>query len=138
MTERVTDESGATASMADGDTAGPEPVPVLPFGAWPSPISAAQVAAGRVRLSFPIVTGTHVWWQEGRPGDGGRVTIVRAGQDGSQQALLPAPWNALTRVHEYGGLAYLPVPPASTLSRGSADCGRPGRDTRRTAGAWRQ
>jgi dipeptidyl aminopeptidase/acylaminoacyl peptidase len=30
---------------------------------------------------------------------------------GSKQTMmLPAPWNARTRVHEYGGLSYLPVP----------------------------
>ena len=30
--------------------------------------------------------------------------------DGQQRAVLPAPWNARSRVHEYGGRAYLPVP----------------------------
>ena len=29
---------------------------------------------------------------------------------GKQTTLLPAPWNARTRVHEYGGLSYLPIP----------------------------
>jgi hypothetical protein len=37
---------------------------------------------------------------------------MHRGADGKQRALLPAPWNARTRVHEYGGLSYLPVPPA--------------------------
>lgn len=36
---------------------------------------------------------------------GGRTTIVRSGTE-----LLPAPWNARTRVHEYGGRSYLPLP----------------------------
>ena len=35
----------------------------------------------------------------------GRTTIVRSGTE-----LLPAPWNARTRVHEYGGRSYLPLP----------------------------
>jgi dipeptidyl aminopeptidase/acylaminoacyl peptidase len=46
-----------------------------------------------------------VWWLEGRPAEGGRQVIV----SGERGDLLPAPWNARTRVHEYGGLSYLPL-----------------------------
>jgi hypothetical protein len=84
--------------------------PRIPYGAWPSPITAADVAKGQVLISYPMVTGTDVWWQEGRPDEGGRVTVVHCDATGGQQALLPAPWNARSRVHEYGGRAYLPVP----------------------------
>ncbi|HEX9359213.1 MAG TPA: prolyl oligopeptidase family serine peptidase [Streptosporangiaceae bacterium] len=84
--------------------------PRIPYGAWPSPITAADVAKGQVLISYPMVTGTDVWWQEGRPDEGGRVTVVRCDADGQQRAMLPAPWNARSRVHEYGGRAYLPVP----------------------------
>ncbi len=76
-----------------------------PYGSWPSPISAADVARARLRLSYPTIHGDQVWWQETRPERGGRTTIVRSGVD-----LLPAPWDARTRVHEYGGRAYLPLP----------------------------
>jgi dipeptidyl aminopeptidase/acylaminoacyl peptidase len=76
-----------------------------PYGSWPSPISAADVARARLRLSHPTVHGDQVWWQETRPEMGGRTTIVRSGTE-----LLPAPWNARTRVHEYGGRSYLPLP----------------------------
>ncbi len=81
-----------------------------PYGAWPSPISAADVARARIRLSFPTVIGDQVWWQEQRPTEGGRTTIMRRAADGRVAELLPAPWNARTRVHEYGGQSYLPVP----------------------------
>jgi dipeptidyl aminopeptidase/acylaminoacyl peptidase len=84
--------------------------PRIPYGAWPSPISAADVAKGQVTVSFPLVRGTDVWWQEGRPEEGGRVTVVHCDATGEQRALLPSPWNARTRVHEYGGRSYLPVP----------------------------
>jgi dipeptidyl aminopeptidase/acylaminoacyl peptidase len=76
-----------------------------PYGSWPSPISAADVARARLRLSYPTVHGDRVWWQETRPESGGRTTIMRSGTE-----LLPAPWNARTRVHEYGGRSYLPLP----------------------------
>jgi dipeptidyl aminopeptidase/acylaminoacyl peptidase len=71
------------------------------------------VARGRLRLSYPTVAGGEVWWQEGRPEEGGRVTIVHRAAGGKLADVLPAPWNARTRVHEYGGLSYLPVPRAS-------------------------
>ncbi|GAB3983450.1 prolyl oligopeptidase family serine peptidase [Actinoallomurus acanthiterrae] len=76
-----------------------------PYGSWSSPISAADVARARLRISFPTIHGDRVWWQETRPEKGGRTTIVRSGVD-----LLPAPWNARTRVNEYGGRSYLPLP----------------------------
>ena len=84
--------------------------PRIPYGAWPSPITAADVAKGQVLISYPMVTGTDVWWQEGRPEEGGRVTLVCCDAAGEQRAMLPAPWNARSRVHEYGGRAYLPLP----------------------------
>ena len=59
-----------------------------------------------------MVIGGDAWWQEGRPEEGGRVTVVHRGPGGRQTALLPAPWSARTRVHEYGGLSFLPVPGA--------------------------
>jgi dipeptidyl aminopeptidase/acylaminoacyl peptidase len=79
-------------------------------GEWPSPITGADVARMRVGLSFPVITGSHVWWQEARPSEGGRLAVVRQGPDGACRDLLPAPWNARTRVHEYGGRSYLPLP----------------------------
>jgi dipeptidyl aminopeptidase/acylaminoacyl peptidase len=92
-------------------------IPAVHCGAWPSPITAADVARGQVRLSFPSIIGQDMWWQEGRPDEGGRMTIVHCGADGKPRVLLPAPWNARTRVHEYGGLSYLPVPRASARPR---------------------
>ena len=35
---------------------------------------------------------------------------MHLGADSQRRSLLPPPWNARTRVHEYGGLSYLPVP----------------------------
>ena len=102
--------------------------PRIPYGAWPSPITAADVAKGQVLLSYPMVTGTDVWWQEGRPDEGGRVTVVCCDAAGRQRAMLPAPWNARTRVHEYGGRAYLPVPGQSGDGRaGDGQSGAAGR-----------
>jgi dipeptidyl aminopeptidase/acylaminoacyl peptidase len=102
------DGSGGTDEAGEATT-----VPPVPFGAWPSPIDAADVGRGRLRIAFPTVIGGDVWWQEGRPEEAGRVTVVHRAAGGKQADLLPAPWNARTRVHEYGGLSYLPVPRTS-------------------------
>jgi dipeptidyl aminopeptidase/acylaminoacyl peptidase len=80
------------------------------YGEWPSPIEGADVARKRVGLSFPVITGSYVWWQEVRPSEGGRLAVLCQGPDGVRHDLLPAPWNARTRVHEYGGQSYLPLP----------------------------
>jgi len=80
------------------------------YGEWPSPIDSADVARKQVSLTFPVIDAAGVWWQESRPEQGGRLAIVCQGADGVSRDLLPAPWNARTRVHEYGGRSYLPVP----------------------------
>ncbi len=81
-----------------------------PYGAWPSPIGASDVARANIRLSFPTVIADQVWWQELRPDEDGRTTVVHRAADGHRSELVAAPWNARTRVHEYGGRSYLPVP----------------------------
>src|ERR1700733_13510703 len=84
---------------------------IAAYGTWKSPISAADVAMGAVAASYPSIAGGEVWWQELRPSEGGRTTIVAsAGPDAQPRELLPAPWNARNRVHEYGGKSYLAVP----------------------------
>ncbi len=113
----MTDSGYGTADSPPAETTdlpeAPTP-PAIPFGEWPSPISAAAVAKGRRRLAFPAMTGSDTWWQETRPEEGGRTTVVRAA-GGTVTDLLPAPWNARSRVHEYGGQAYLPVPAANSI-----------------------
>src|SRR3954447_15099076 len=73
----------------------------LPYGSWPTPITSELVVRAAARRAGGAVDGDSVWWGESRPGEGGRTAIVRDGAD-----VLPAPWNARTRVHEYGGGAW--------------------------------
>ncbi len=70
------------------------------------------MTAGRA-LEAVAFAGEQVWWSEGRPGEGGRVCVCTTDEQGRVVDLLPAPWNARTRVHEYGGTAWLPVPSAA-------------------------
>jgi dipeptidyl aminopeptidase/acylaminoacyl peptidase len=84
---------------------------IAAYGTWKSPISAADVASGATAVTYPSMAGGEVWWQERRPSEGGRTAIVASpGPGGSPRELLPQPWNARSRVHEYGGKSYLAVP----------------------------
>jgi dipeptidyl aminopeptidase/acylaminoacyl peptidase len=111
--EDAADRSEDATLPAEGETGTEAVLPAVAYGEWPSPILASDVARGRLRIAFPRVIGGEVWWQEGRPEEGGRVTVVHRSAGGTLSELLPAPWSARTRVHEYGGLSYLPVPRAS-------------------------
>ena len=79
---------------------------VAPFGSWTSPLTAADVAAGSHPVSGGRYVGGEIWWAELRGAEGGRYGIFRTGADGEPEAVLPAPWNARSRVHEYGGGAW--------------------------------
>jgi dipeptidyl aminopeptidase/acylaminoacyl peptidase len=78
----------------------------LPYGSWPTPITSELVVRAAARLGEVVVDGEDVWWAEGRPSEGGRTVLVRRSPDGTTTDLLPPPWNARTRVHEYGGGAW--------------------------------
>jgi len=92
---------------------------IKPYGAWPSTISAADVARAGIRLGdvalVPGPAGEEVWWTEGRPAEGGRQVVVRRTPGGAARDVLPPGWNARTRLHEYGGTAWLPVAGAGGL-----------------------
>jgi dipeptidyl aminopeptidase/acylaminoacyl peptidase len=68
------------------------------------------VAQQQRKVAFPAAIDGEVWWQETLPGEQGRTTVLHLAADGERKSLLSAPWNARSRVHEYGGRSYLPVP----------------------------
>jgi dipeptidyl aminopeptidase/acylaminoacyl peptidase len=79
---------------------------VAPYGSWKSPITSDLILAGTVRLGQIRLDGDDVYWAEGRPTEGGRSVIVRRTPDGRTADMTPAPLNARTRVHEYGGAEF--------------------------------
>ncbi|MGQ4334891.1 S9 family peptidase [Streptomyces hayashii] len=76
---------------------------VLPYGSWPSPIDASLAAAHDGRPDHVGFVGDEVWWTAPRPAEDGRRALVRRRVDGTQEPVLPAPWNVRSRVVEYGG-----------------------------------
>ena len=87
-------------------------VNLAPYGAWRSPITADAIVAesvglGSVAIDYDVVNGDAILWAESRPAEGGRIVIVRCAADGTVAEVNPPPYNARTRVHEYGGGAWL-------------------------------
>ena len=75
----------------------------LPYGTWPSPISAEHLTSGVSKLIDVWVDGDRTIWHEGRPSEGGRQTLVVADTDGVARDLLDPAFNVRSAVHEYGG-----------------------------------
>ncbi|MEV6996681.1 LpqB family beta-propeller domain-containing protein [Streptomyces sp. NPDC093982] len=75
----------------------------LAYGSWPSPIDAALAASHDGHPEYVGFVGDEAWWTEPRPVEGGRRTLVRRRADGTEESVLPAPWNVRSRVVEYGG-----------------------------------
>ncbi|MEA3308443.1 MAG: S9 family peptidase [Chloroflexota bacterium] len=80
---------------------------VAPYGAWKSPITSKLIVSETIGLGTPLLDGTDIYWLEGRPAEGGRNVIVRRSPDGTLTDMLPRPFNARTRVHEYGGGSFI-------------------------------
>jgi dipeptidyl aminopeptidase/acylaminoacyl peptidase len=75
---------------------------VAPYGAWRSPITSQFVISSVVSVGTVIPSDDRLYWIEGRPEEGGRQVVV-AYREGRAEDVLPPPFNARTRVHEYGG-----------------------------------
>ncbi len=80
---------------------------VAPYGTWRSPVSAAMLVEGGVRLSHVSIEEGSVYWVEGRPAEGGRSVVVRRDPGSEPTDVTPEGFNARTTVHEYGGGAYV-------------------------------
>ncbi|WP_199700710.1 dipeptidyl-peptidase 5 [Jiangella rhizosphaerae] len=87
-----------------------------PYGSWPSPVSAEIVAENDGRPGWVSHAGGALWWVRPQPAEGGRVALLRLPDGAAEpEVVLPAPWNVRTRVHEYGGLAYVVAPDGAVV-----------------------
>src|SRR6266436_3879401 len=85
-----------------------------PCGSWASPITSDLIVASSIGLGDLLTDGRDIYWIESRPQERGRSVIVRCSQDGRPADVTPSmpsdgqgAFNVRTRVHEYGGGAYL-------------------------------
>ena len=85
---------------------------VLPYGAWPSPVTAQSLVAGAAGISEVIADPVRpwlLWWAESRPDEGGRTAVMCCDLRGDDPLEVTPPGaNVRTRVHEYGGGSWWP------------------------------
>jgi dipeptidyl aminopeptidase/acylaminoacyl peptidase len=74
-----------------------------PYGEWPSPISADDVASDTVEFGDVAVDDGTPYWLERRPAEDGRGVVCRRDPDGIDVEVTPADVDVRTTVHEYGG-----------------------------------
>jgi len=77
----------------------------LNFGSWRSPITAELIAGDSISIDEPKRTQYSTFYIERRPAENGRCVIVQQLDDETRD-VLPAPYSARSRVHEYGGGCY--------------------------------
>jgi dipeptidyl aminopeptidase/acylaminoacyl peptidase len=85
------------------------PKAVSPYGLWPSQIDAKEVARQATAYDAVHTSGEAVYWMETRPSQDGRAAVVRWTDDTGAADAVPARFDVGSRVHEYGGGAYIPA-----------------------------
>ncbi len=80
---------------------------VAPYGSWKSPITSDLIVSETIGLGQIALDGEDIYWVEMRPAEGGRYVVVRRSPDGQTADVTPPSFSAQTRVHEYGGGAFL-------------------------------
>ncbi|MBD2188584.1 S9 family peptidase [Pseudanabaena mucicola] len=84
---------------------------VAPYGSWKSPISSDLIVSSSIRLGSAAIDNGNIYWNEGRPTEGGRNLLMRYDNAGNSaenyRELTPAGLNVRSQVHEYGGGEYL-------------------------------
>ncbi len=83
----------------------PQVAPTLPYGEWPSPLTAAVIAESVSSVGEIIADGPRLWWSEHHPSQG-RTLIMCLDEQGVVFEATPPQANVRTRVHEYGGAAW--------------------------------
>ena len=84
--------------------AGPK---VAPYGSWRSPITSDLIVSESIGLGQIAIDGDDIYWLEMRPAEGGRNVLVRRSPNGRIADVTPPPYDVRTRVHEYGGGAFV-------------------------------
>jgi dipeptidyl aminopeptidase/acylaminoacyl peptidase len=87
---------------------------IASYGSWASPITSDLIVASSIGLGDILIDSGNVHWIESRPQEQGRTVVVRFSRDGQSGDVTPAmpasgqgAFNVRSRVHEYGGGAYL-------------------------------
>ena len=80
---------------------------VAPHGSWASPLPARRLAAASAAIGQARRSSSRLLWTESRPDEGGRIALLERDAASRTFELLPPQFSVRTRVHEYGGVAFL-------------------------------
>ncbi|MCL4798254.1 MAG: prolyl oligopeptidase family serine peptidase [Burkholderiales bacterium] len=75
----------------------------LPYGEWPSPITADALAAGARSFEQIAIDGADICWVEVRPDEKGRYVVMRWSPASRVEEVTPPGYSARTLVNSYGG-----------------------------------
>ena len=78
-----------------------------PYGSWQSPITTDLMVSESIGLGQVSLDDEDIYWVEMRPAEGGRMVVVKRTPEGEITDVTPETFSVRTRVHEYGGGAYL-------------------------------
>tara|TARA_B100000686_G_scaffold353643_1_gene460111 strand:- start:1700 stop:3640 length:1941 start_codon:yes stop_codon:yes gene_type:complete len=79
-----------------------------PYGSWLSPISLDSITKESISFGHLAIDDNYLYWTEQRPDEEGRNVIVQYNpKSATKLDLIPHPFNARTKVHEYGGASFL-------------------------------
>lgn len=80
---------------------------IAAYGTWKSEITMDMMLQQSVHLSQVQYDADDLYYIERRPDEGGRSVLMRRSPRQETAEVLPCGFNVRTRVHEYGGRAYL-------------------------------
>ncbi|HEY9771772.1 MAG TPA: prolyl oligopeptidase family serine peptidase [Coleofasciculaceae cyanobacterium] len=79
---------------------------VAAFGSWKSPITSNLIVSQTIGIGGIAVEGEKIYWVENRPQEQGRNLIVGY-HNQHEQNITPAPFSVRSKIHEYGGGAFV-------------------------------
>jgi dipeptidyl aminopeptidase/acylaminoacyl peptidase len=83
---------------------------IEPFGSWKSPITSESIVSQTIGIGSIAVEGNDIYWLEKRPTEKGRNAIARYDAiEDKIEDVTPKAFSVRTKVHEYGGAAFLIV-----------------------------
>lgn len=80
---------------------------IAAFGSWKSPITSGLIVSKTIGIGSIAVNNDDIYWLEKRPQEKGRNLIVGYFPDRGIKNITPSPLSVRSKIHEYGGGAYV-------------------------------
>ncbi len=83
------------------------PVEILPYIQWPAKLDPRQLYSQASLPQYPVCYKDQLYFLEQLASEGGRCVLVRQLSDGTKETLTADGFKLRSRVHDYGGKAFL-------------------------------